>query len=105
MIEDEGNRYQLVKELTSEQGSPIIPLYDDMKNLPGIKNIQISRDGIFGPWGLAVPTKGENGQDVMVSVYLYEETMNFLNLYNIQLLNPKRSSALLNTTTLPVLGK
>lgn len=73
-----------------------------MERLTGIQTISVSQDGIFGSWRMATPSKNKNGEEILVSVCLYEETMNFLDFYNIHLFEPEQTRAMLHKTALPV---
>lgn len=78
-----------------------IPLYNDIKNLPGIQTALLSKGRITSPFNIIIPLN-RNGQEVMVNKVLLTENYGLLDLFNIELLEPERTEDLFSKVAHPV---
>lgn len=103
MIENEGKRYENIIELGDGQQLSLLPIYNDLKSLPGIKSAITTRGNIFEPWSMAVPVSQEGEEETLVMVNLYNESPKFQELYDMTLLHPERTKELIAQTAIPVI--
>lgn len=100
-IEGQGERFKGVIILGNEGAALTIPLYNDIKNLPGIQTALLSKGRITSPFNIIIPLN-RNGQEVMVNKVLLTENYGLLDLFNIELLEPERTEDLFSKVAHPV---
>lgn len=100
-IEKQGEQYKGVIVLGSEHSVPTIPLYNDIKKMPGIQMAVLSKNCMTNPPSIAIPVK-QNGQETMVMKVLLTECPELLDLFNIDFLRPEQLADLLPKTANPV---
>lgn len=101
MVENQGERYKGIIILGSDATTLTIPLYNDIKNLPGVRMAVPSKNCLTNPFSIVTPLE-RNGQKVMVNKVLMNENYELLDLFNIELLEPERTTDLLLRTAHPV---
>ncbi|UVV59817.1 ABC transporter permease [Bacteroides thetaiotaomicron] len=92
-IEEQGERFKGILILGNEGTALTVPLYNDIKNLPGIQTALLSKGRITSPFNIIIPLN-RNGQEVMVNKVLLTENYELLDLFNIELLEPERTKDL-----------
>lgn len=100
-IEEQGERFKGILILGNEGTALTVPLYNDIKNLPGIQTALLSKGRITSPFNIIIPLN-RNGQEVMVNKVLLTENYELLDLFNIELLEPERTKDLFSKVAHPV---
>lgn len=103
LIEREGERYENIINIYSEThtDTPIKTWMNEVKNIEGVENVVVSNKGIY-PMSLAIPGK-DNIDENLLMLELYEETIDFLTIHHLELLDSTQTFHLISRVPQPTL--
>ncbi|MDD3038577.1 ABC transporter permease [Bacteroides sp.] len=101
-IENQGERYKGVVILGNEHLVPSIPLYNDIKNLPGIQMAVLTENSISSPVSIGTPLNTGNGKEPLIMKVIFKGSREILDLLKLDLIEPERTADLLLKTAYPV---
>lgn len=103
LIEQEGCRFENIIELNGEEiwQPSLLSQIEEIKRIPGVKNIVPSTAGLY-PMTMAIPRQEKSENDLLM-LELYEENLEFLSIYQLEVLDSQQMNHLLSRSSFPTL--
>lgn len=105
LIEQEGSRYKGIIELGMDDSvlpvhSPLQMWAEEIRRTDGVEHVAFSRSGLY-PMSVAVPRQEGTDKDLLM-LELYENGMDFLSIYHLELLDAGQTTGMLAHIPVPV---